>query len=506
MGGDEEDDEKVTAYVVLKGGVPESQEKSDEITNQLVNYISEHLAEGQEMADGIRFVGQLPRNAFSKINKAMLKKLKQPSVEEIIMSHDYVCDAQVVNDENEDKLKAQVVLQEGVPDNEKVNEALMKQVQDRLVQGQKAPDEIKFVPKLPRNAFSKIDKSLFSQLKNPSVEDILSKHPDVRENCVMDVVEEDGEKLNAWVVLKDGVPDTEEKIEAKKKELFDHIKENVKEGQKIPQDIKFVPYLPRNAQSKINKNVLKDAFAETALKQDQKRNDQIEPEEFDSFLVDRKIKDDQKEPNEYFKQQDTEEKDRLTYKQFKCAYKSLCKKQVPVTSHGDEKQEGEQQKVGKQGTMVLEAKEVEALQSLQTFLDFSKQAIQILNMQPEKIEQFGGQIYTWVKKMEEIAGGVDNHNLDQWPTHRFFEKIGEPLTRHEFKAKFESIDIDGDKQMSMVEFLIYKFDLSPQELLKATNDELIKSSCGDTESVGRKYFEDMQRKESEGQRKFKKYW
>uniref|UniRef100_A0A6B2LGB5 Calcium-regulated actin-bundling protein C-terminal domain-containing protein n=1 Tax=Arcella intermedia TaxID=1963864 RepID=A0A6B2LGB5_9EUKA len=67
------------------------------------------------------------------------------------------------------------------------------------------------------------------------------------------------------------------------------------------------------------------------------------------------------------------------------------------------------------------------------------------------------------KKAEEYT---ESKVLDEFWSHKFLESLGKTLTAMEFRAEFKKIDANNDKKMSIVEFLLYDYKQTPEELLK----------------------------------------
>ncbi len=85
------------------------------------------------------------------------------------------------------------------------------------------------------------------------VEDLLADHDDVVEVTVFGVDDaEFGQRLKAFVVLKDGVSADEDALKA-------HVKNNLARY-KVPRDIVFLDKLPRNPTGKVLKRVLKEEY------------------------------------------------------------------------------------------------------------------------------------------------------------------------------------------------------------------------------------------------------
>ncbi len=83
------------------------------------------------------------------------------------------------------------------------------------------------------------------------VEDLLADHDAIEEAAVLGVDDEEyGQRLKAFVVLRDGKSADEDELKA-------YIKSNLA-GYKVPREVSFLDELPRNATGKIVKRELKD--------------------------------------------------------------------------------------------------------------------------------------------------------------------------------------------------------------------------------------------------------
>ncbi len=82
------------------------------------------------------------------------------------------------------------------------------------------------------------------------VEDLLSDHPQIEEAAVVGVPDEEfGQRLRAFVVLRDGAALSEEEVKQ-------HVRSNLARY-KVPRDVVFLEELPRNATGKILKRDLR---------------------------------------------------------------------------------------------------------------------------------------------------------------------------------------------------------------------------------------------------------
>eukprot|EP01102_Stenamoeba_stenopodia_P001804 TRINITY_DN1163_c0_g1_i1.p1 TRINITY_DN1163_c0_g1~~TRINITY_DN1163_c0_g1_i1.p1 ORF type:complete len:240 (-),score=89.43 TRINITY_DN1163_c0_g1_i1:131-814(-) len=89
-------------------------------------------------------------------------------------------------------------------------------------------------------------------------------------------------------------------------------------------------------------------------------------------------------------------------------------------------------------------------------------------------------IWTWTQKLISLdsAKGKEGSDLDEFWSHKFMETLGEPLTVIQMREQFREIDLDFNKRMSLIEFLVYKFRVSVKELLarpQGTNEDLVKA-------------------------------
>lgn len=53
--------------------------------------------------------------------------------------------------------------------------------------------------------------------------------------------------------------------------------------------------------------------------------------------------------------------------------------------------------------------------------------------------------------------GKEGNELDEFEAHRFLESLGETLTVQDMRAKLREIDIDFNKRMALIEYLIFRF-------------------------------------------------
>eukprot|EP01111_Echinosteliopsis_oligospora_P018980 TRINITY_DN896_c0_g1_i1.p1 TRINITY_DN896_c0_g1~~TRINITY_DN896_c0_g1_i1.p1 ORF type:complete len:327 (+),score=129.98 TRINITY_DN896_c0_g1_i1:205-1185(+) len=80
----------------------------------------------------------------------------------------------------------------------------------------------------------------------------------------------------------------------------------------------------------------------------------------------------------------------------------------------------------------------------------------------------GENVWNWVNKFIELdkEKGKSGDSLDEFSAHRFLEQIGETLRVVELRETLREIDLDFNKRMAVVEFLVYRYKKTITELLK----------------------------------------
>jgi DNA repair exonuclease SbcCD ATPase subunit len=71
-------------------------------------------------------------------------------------------------------------------------------------------------------------------------------------------------------------------------------------------------------------------------------------------------------------------------------------------------------------------------------------------------------------------------HLDEFTAHKFLEKHGETMTALELRNKLRTIDINNDKKMALLEYLLNRYDEKVEVLMERpqdTNDELEKAKA-----------------------------
>ena len=109
----------------------------------------------------------------------------------------------------------------------------------------------------------------------PEVEAAIDQHPDVVENAVIGIPDEQrGSIVCAFVVLREGVTGDP----AKRKEIQDFVKQTIA-PYKYPRDIRFVTELPRNPSGKLQHFKLRDRVLEESATADSPANAAAQPQE-----------------------------------------------------------------------------------------------------------------------------------------------------------------------------------------------------------------------------------
>lgn len=91
---------------------------------------------------------------------------------------------------------------------------------------------------------------------------------------------------------------------------------------------------------------------------------------------------------------------------------------------------------------------------------YKEQAVWFLNAYWEKfdVEKHADDIWTWTNKFQELdKKGAEGCELDEFQAHRFLESIGEILTVKKMREVLKEIDLDFNKYVSLIEFIVYKF-------------------------------------------------
>jgi len=77
-------------------------------------------------------------------------------------------------------------------------------------------------------------------------------------------------------------------------------------------------------------------------------------------------------------------------------------------------------------------------------------------------EEAGGEaelIWGWANQFGEldIDKAKEGCDLDEFNAHRFLEKLGETRTIREMRDELREIDMDFNKRMALIEYLLYRY-------------------------------------------------
>eukprot|EP00455_Lapot_gusevi_P026743 TRINITY_DN281_c0_g3_i2.p1 TRINITY_DN281_c0_g3~~TRINITY_DN281_c0_g3_i2.p1 ORF type:complete len:327 (+),score=182.05 TRINITY_DN281_c0_g3_i2:63-1043(+) len=67
----------------------------------------------------------------------------------------------------------------------------------------------------------------------------------------------------------------------------------------------------------------------------------------------------------------------------------------------------------------------------------------------------------------DLAKKAKGSELDEFQAHRFLEQLGETLTVAEMRNKLRDIDIDFNRRMALIEYLIFKFNKNVKQVVSA---------------------------------------
>jgi len=89
-------------------------------------------------------------------------------------------------------------------------------------------------------------------------------------------------------------------------------------------------------------------------------------------------------------------------------------------------------------------------------------------------------IWSYVQSFHKLdeKNGKEGHDLDEFWSHKFLETHGDTLTVIAMREALRQIDIDNNKRMSTIEYLLWKYKQSVKELLsrpQGTSEDLVKA-------------------------------
>lgn len=103
-----------------------------------------------------------------------------------------------------------------------------------------------------------------------------------------------------------------------------------------------------------------------------------------------------------------------------------------------------------------------------TSKNFVAQAKWYMNGFWDEIKDEAENFWKWTLICAEISKNkAKTGELDEFEAHRFLEQLGETLTVSEMREKLKVIDVDFNKQMALVEYLIFKYNKTVKEVVSA---------------------------------------
>merc|ERR1719480_361223 len=114
--------------------------------------------------------------------------------------------------------------------------------------------------------------------------------------------------------------------------------------------------------------------------------------------------------------------------------------------------------------------------------NYRKQAIFLLNAYWAEYEKEAETVWQYVQTANELdqKKGESGHALDEFESHRFLEKFGQPLTVVAMRKELKSIDLDTDNCMSLLEYAVYHYKLSVDTLMsrpQGVNEDIDKAEA-----------------------------
>jgi len=100
---------------------------------------------------------------------------------------------------------------------------------------------------------------------------------------------------------------------------------------------------------------------------------------------------------------------------------------------------------------------------------FKDQAIWALNGFWDIMEKDAELVWNWCQKLAELhqEKHADGCDLDEFWSHKFLETLGETMTVIEMREKFRKIDADFNKRMSLLEYLMFRYNIEPHAMVTA---------------------------------------
>jgi len=100
---------------------------------------------------------------------------------------------------------------------------------------------------------------------------------------------------------------------------------------------------------------------------------------------------------------------------------------------------------------------------------FKDQAIWALNGFWDIMEKDAELVWNWCQTLGELHQDkhADGCDLDEFWSHKFLETLGETMTVIEMREKFRKIDADFNRRMSLIEYLMFRYNIDPHAMVTA---------------------------------------
>ena len=101
--------------------------------------------------------------------------------------------------------------------------------------------------------------------------------------------------------------------------------------------------------------------------------------------------------------------------------------------------------------------------------NYAGQCKYMLNGFWDVLEKDAELVWTWCHSFSELdqEKHADGCELDEFWSHKFLETLGETMTVIEMRERFRKIDADFNKRMSMLEYIMYRYNIEPHAMVTA---------------------------------------
>eukprot|EP00727_Mastigamoeba_balamuthi_P012428 m51a1_g7808 hypothetical protein (284) ;mRNA; f:84652-86062 len=99
---------------------------------------------------------------------------------------------------------------------------------------------------------------------------------------------------------------------------------------------------------------------------------------------------------------------------------------------------------------------------------YAAQSKWVLNGFWDQLQGEAENVWLWAQVFASFDENKANgHDLDEFWSHKFLESLGQSMTVIEMREKFRQIDADFNKRISMIEWLIFRFNLKIVDVINA---------------------------------------